>query len=546
MGEARIPDKVLDALVENTKVIDSNNEVIERITQEEENGDLDKKNIIKDQKVKPILTPMEKKRYAAIGKELMAPFLKSLKDLIALEKKKSEMIIEEKVEKVEKETDKQYKEKKGKKGGDIMELIRLLLPVAMVLGVVIYKFKEKIEKFFSEIWGWIKDFFKPVMEFFDFSSPISPMTKIWDTITSFLGKVWDGITVVWNDLTDFAGKIWEKAVDGWNVFLNKINEWWEAAKKVWDDFVQEVKDYYNWVIDKIANAINSLTSGTKKLFSWFSSDDEEEKKEAEKKEAEKKVVETKEEVKVNPAQDQAKQNIELLTDSLKDSVASSIVDQLSDKLKIDGISEEEREKYNNLVKKHLSADRGKLSVNLEAVQQQLKEEAKKGAVGAFGEKLAELSKDAADTLNKGINEEINKDEGMEAVHQTIFKSASLIKEAFGNYNKQISENFAQSWRDFMDKYMERPNYTIMPVHKESFEKMSNEMLRLANESAEMITQQNAVLEKIRDILSVPPPPPAPTIIVQSSGEGVTNSNHSVSAGAKRLAGKLWAASSHWP
>ena len=84
MGEARIPDNVLNALVENTKVIDANTAIITEIKDEQYKDEIRKENIVEKEEKNASLSSFEKQRYANIGKEMMAPFLKSLKNLIAL------------------------------------------------------------------------------------------------------------------------------------------------------------------------------------------------------------------------------------------------------------------------------------------------------------------------------------------------------------------------------------------------------------------------------------------------------------------------------
>lgn len=546
MGETRIPDEVLDALVENTKAIDTNSEVLNEIREEED--ETGKKNIVKESKIKPLLTPLEKKRYANIGKELMSPFLKSLKELIASEKKRSEMTVKDKTKTIEKETKKKERSLRDK-GGDIMQIIKMLLPVVMVLGAAVYTFKNKIANFFNGIWDWIKDLFKPVIDFFDFSSEGSPVSKVWNAISDSFSAIWEGYKKYIDWLFDVYGKIWDKIKEGWSAFIEKmtsawnsfidtIKSWWDAAKKKWDDFVKTIQQYYQTAITSITNSINYLKDKAKGLLDWFS--DDEEAKPA------KEVKTVTEENKIEPAKVQSQQNIEMLTDSLKNSVASSIVEQLSDQLKVENLSEEERAKYQELIKNNLKTDNGEIAVNLEEVRKQINEEIKKGTVDAFGKSLAGLSEEAAASLNKNMNSELNKDEGMEAVHQTILNSATLIKNAFSEYVNHVKDGFAQTWELFVGKYMQPATYNISPVHKESFEKMSNELVRLAQESTDMIMQQNEVLEKIKEILATTPPPALPSIMPLPVS---ANDNHrgssAISAGAKKLMGRLWTASSHW-
>ena len=539
MGD-KIPDDVLNALVENTKELNAKlPPLTDEITQKGKE-ELKNDNVVKEDEVKPSLTTTEKARYASIGKEMMTPFLKSLKSLIAAERKRNEMIIKDKADTVETEAKVQY----GEEEKSEFSWVKILLPIILAIGAAIYFFKEETVKFFKEAWDWTKEKFKEVADFFE---------NIWEnsTVKEVLNAIKDGIVQYWEkikgEFVDIAKKLWSYAEPIWNSFIDTMKSWWEAIKETWNSFMAKFDEFY----ESVKSAIRSVTDTMSNIVSWikenltgmgligklFSSDEES------------KEEKPKEQKAVEPAKAAAQQNVELLTDSLKNSVASSIVDDLSKKIKDGEISPEEAEKYKKFLKEQISVNNGEISVDFEAARKKMLEEASKdGTNSKFITQLQEMKDEGAAVYSKELNEDLNKDQGLAEVHNTILESAQLIKEAFSGYDEQIRKNFTETWSSFVSGFLTRNSYTITPLHKESFDAMSNALIRLAQESVDIITKQNAVLDDIKELLAQPPPAPANpataniSVGASNAGNGLHNA---VAMGAKKFAGNLWTASSHW-
>ena len=550
MGEVRIPDNVLNALVENTKVIDANTAVLTEIKSSEYKDEIKEDNIVSGEDVQASLTSAEKQRYANIGKEMMAPFLKSLKNLIALERKRNEMIIEDKADTVEKEAKVQYEDEESS-----ASFSKMIVPLLIGAGIAIYVFRDKIVKFFTDAWDWIKDFFKPVADFFDFSSEDSFVGKLWKEISDSVSSFWDSIKGHFSDLGSLAEKLWDKAKAGWDAFVAKMNEWWIVIKDAWNALMTKLDEFYQ----SAKNAVSNIVGTAKGWFtSLFSSDDEE--KEVEERVVEKPAVtETKI---VEPEKVEAKQNIEILTDSLKNSVAANIANELSQKMGDVAIDASELDGFKELLKEHTSVSNGEVKVDFETVRSKILEEAaKSGTQSAFVTNLQNMGEEEAGKFSREIDENLNNDKGMMEVHRTILESANTIKESFTTYDDQIRKNFTETWTSFIENFLSRLNinvsteapqdnsrnsYTITPLHKESFDAMSNALIRLAQESVDIITKQNSVLDEIKQLLSQPSTkdttvPVSQTIVNSGEQKGTNN----IARGAKKLSGNLWSAASHW-
>ena len=114
----------------------------------------------------------------------------------------------------------------------------------------------------------------------------------------------------------------------------------------------------------------------------------------------------------------------------------------------------------------------------------------------------------------------------------------MIKDAFIDYKEKLS--------DIKPQVTSNNSYTITPLHKESFDAMSNALIRLAQESVEIITRQNSVLDDIKALLSQPAPTSKKEPVVQVMGNNQPSTRSNIIAkGAKALSGNLWAAASHW-
>ena len=548
MEEVKIPNAVLVALVENTKEINEKLGPLTQDTTAEEKEELQKDNVIKDKNDKASLSTFEKTRYANIGKAMMAPFLKSLKNLIALERKRNEMIIEDKSKTVENETKVQY----GEEGESEISLTKLLLPIILAIGIAVYIFRDKVIKFFKDAWDWVTDKIQKAVDFFELDWLVSDIKGAVNTIKTSFDKYWNDIK---GSVSNLGTTIWNYIEPTWNSFIGEMKKWWESIKASWNSFVKKFEELYDSFesaiadIGKVVSSISGFFSNTLganlgvKLANFFSSEEEQPKKEEKVKKVEpppNKVIESKKTV--------ADQNVEILTDSLKNSVASTIVNDLSKKIEGGMINPEEAEKYKSLLKDQVKVENGRVEVDFESARAKILEEAKKsGTNNEFIGLLEKMKGEEVKSYSKKTNDSLN-DNGLKEVQQTILESTKNINETFTSYDDLIYKTFAETWASFINGFSLGNTYTITPFHKESFDTMSNELIRLANESVEIITKQNAVLDEIKNLLSQPQNLALNSSIVQTvpiqSKSEQTQSN-SVANGAKKLSKNLWVASSHW-
>lgn len=132
MADKVIPDNIMTALVENTKTIDANTQLITNLTAEKDKKDTNEKNIVSVNKVEANLTGDERKRYANIGKELFKPLLSSLENLLKREKKKKEMLIQDDASTINKAVKIQY----NKESSPEKEKSSWLTTLLLILGAI--------------------------------------------------------------------------------------------------------------------------------------------------------------------------------------------------------------------------------------------------------------------------------------------------------------------------------------------------------------------------------------------------------------------------
>jgi len=90
-------------------------------------------------------------------------------------------------------------------------------------------------------------------------------------------------------------------------------------------------------------------------------------------------------------------------------------------------------------------------------------------------------------------------------------------------------------------------YNITPIHKESLQNMSNQLVRLARESVDIIQKQNAVLSEIKELLKEPT---AQNITYNSINTpqqttNEKNGNNYISKAGKSVINDLWSSVSSW-
>lgn len=258
MAEERLSDEVLNALVENTKVIEANNRVLEAQGEKTEKKDKKEANVVAAPKVNSSLTGDEKARYANIGKEMFAPVLSSLEKLIKREKKKNEMLIKEDAATVEDNLKIQYETKPDPQAeGGGTSWLTVLLGILAVAGVAIALFHDKIGEFFGKIWDWVTDMFSSIANFFSSDNGDSPISKILKICGDALGALWSFVQPIFKKMGEFGKTIWDGIKAGWDKFITGPDGILNFGVKVVKGIISFASNAISW----IGNAIKSAVMG---------------------------------------------------------------------------------------------------------------------------------------------------------------------------------------------------------------------------------------------------------------------------------------------
>lgn len=258
MAEERLSDEVLNALVENTKVIEANNRVLEAQGEKTEKKDKKEANVIAEPKVNSSLTGDEKARYANIGKEMFAPVLSSLEKLIKREKKKNEMLIKDDAATVEDNLKIQYETKPDPQAeGGGSSWLTVLLGILAVAGVAIALFHDKIGEFFGKIWDWVTDMFSSIANFFSTENGSSPISKILKICGDALGALWSFVKPIFKKMGEFGKTIWNGIKAGWDKFITGPDGILNFGVKVVKGIISFASNAISW----IGNAIKSAVMG---------------------------------------------------------------------------------------------------------------------------------------------------------------------------------------------------------------------------------------------------------------------------------------------
>jgi len=253
MTEQKIPDEVLDALVENTKTIDANTTLLTEINASKEKNEKREENIVAKTKVQPNLTTNEKARYANIGKELFKPFFIALDDLIKKEKKRSEMTVSDKKQSIKFFAQKEEKEKEDKsEGKSFWSKVLALLPLIAVIG---YAFKDEIVSFFTKAWNFIKGPLNTVLEFFNFESESSSIGSVISSIKSLINDTWILVEPAFTKLGNLASDIWNSVKGAWDTFISGPNGIINFGIKIVSGISDFVKNSFNVIRDAIISYI---------------------------------------------------------------------------------------------------------------------------------------------------------------------------------------------------------------------------------------------------------------------------------------------------
>lgn len=258
MAEERLSDEMLNALVENTKVIEANNRVLEAQGEKTEKKDKKEANVIAEPKVNSSLTGDEKARYANIGKEMFAPVLSSLEKLIKREKKKNEMLIKDDAATVEDNLKIQYETKPDPQAeGGGSSWLTVLLGILAVAGVAIALFHDKIGEFFGKIWDWVTEMFSSIANFFSSENGSSPISKILKICGDALGALWSFVKPIFKKMGEFGKTIWNGIKAGWDKFITGPDGILNFGVKVVKGIISFASNAISW----IGNAIKSAVMG---------------------------------------------------------------------------------------------------------------------------------------------------------------------------------------------------------------------------------------------------------------------------------------------
>lgn len=148
----------------------------------------------------------------------------------------------------------------------------------------------------------------------------------------------------------------------------------------------------------------------------------------------------------------------------------------------------------------------------------------------------------------------------------IVKSIETIKETFGNYDKQLTDNFATAFDTFVKTFIDKLDikispanfydnskndisYNIMPLSKDDFKLTSDRLVSIAEENTMIIKNQNAVLADIKNILELSQGNDNENaqngIENVSMEENVNNSSQYISSLAPTVRNNLLSSSTSW-
>lgn len=261
-SEVTIPDKVMEALIENTKVINANTEIIAKNNDNSEKIAKKEENLVQNPSIDSSLTNDEKMRYKNIGKELFAPVLISLEKLLNKEKRRNEMLIKDDVETVNDSIKVQYETESENKAEDENESwLKRILNILTIAGIAVTLFHDKIIEFFTKAWDWIKDMFFSIGNFFDFNNKDNPINKILNTCGSALNGLWDFVKNTFNKIGNFGSIIWDGIKSGWDKFITGPDGILSFGSKVVKGIVNFASNSISWIGEAIYGTImEPLTS----------------------------------------------------------------------------------------------------------------------------------------------------------------------------------------------------------------------------------------------------------------------------------------------
>jgi hypothetical protein len=229
MPKQKLPDDIVDALIENTKTIESNSELISEIVSEKDVSSTVKKNVLAKDKTLTSLSSAEKKRYTNIGNELFKPLIKHLDYLIKKEKNRDEMRIGKKTKIVKELASKKEEKKDEEKSSPLLKIMGIISTVGSA-ALLIYMFKDKIMGFFES--------------FFNFK-------KIYSSATNLIGIGFNFFSSLWNNLKSYISNFTQSTT-------GTFTSWWDKTilpllTAGWSWISNIFGDGFNWATDTFTN-----------------------------------------------------------------------------------------------------------------------------------------------------------------------------------------------------------------------------------------------------------------------------------------------------
>lgn len=591
-----IPDDVMDALIDNTRVMDANVSLLKKAADKADKKETKDKNLVSKAKEVSSLSSSEKLRYQEIGKELFKPFIVALEQMLIKEKRSKAMLVGNEAKTIKKAAEKQKKENNtGKKETSWWEI---LVQVGLIGMMVFIAFRDKIETFFSKFGENMKNVFKGIWDFVDITNPKSGLMRIVNTIGGFFTSVWSSIWgwikpafaklgSLGSDLWGWITQKWEDCVTGPNGILSAIPQSFNAVKNWVSDGASFVGDL---VMSSIVDPIKNL----------FSSTSEDAKKSAKNKEEEysKKANEHLENAdkRTNEAAENINNNVKNLNkeykslapivtkyvggDREKEEIAKSNIarESLNAFLKKNNIvfdPEEDKSKYEEIFKKHITMQNGQAVINMQKVAEELQKQAKADSSIWADEseaietlrsmelsQLEEINADVQRAMEKNLTDlgaqvikenEVRKLEEEKlknaippehkefvAAQNLIIQSVGSLQSSMAEFDNTLFQTFKTIFEGFAEKFFkllsidvaittpkheeqrhyaynntanDTTNYNltlenesptvinILPIKKEAFTIMNQQISELVKETVKIINSQNSILEDIKLIIS---------------------------------------------
>lgn len=402
MAEDRLPDTILDALIENTKTIEANSIVLTQLNDTKEKEELKEQNLVQKPKVEATLTSKEKARYENIGKELFKPFISSLKKMLDQERRANVMSATHEEEPIKENLKIQYSEKKKEPEDKSDDFWSNIISIIAIIGLAVYAFRDKIAEFFTGLWDKVVGIFSSIWDFFNPFNKSGPISNILTSYISFWtglwGKIWDFIKPAFSKLGELGGTIWNWIKGAWDRFITGPNGILSFGTSVWGSLKNFVSNGFGAISDFI---VSSIVDPLKSIFG-DSKDDAEKAAKEEKEGIQKNIKQNTEKLQedseaINEFREKSSEfsnrtseanesaagkdtsmrymkNKNFDAKKLKESAANNALNSFLKRYNIDA-DENERKRYQEIFEKHISVQNGEAKFNMREITSALKKQA---------------------------------------------------------------------------------------------------------------------------------------------------------------------------